>query len=109
MTEFIDVLTSGGLLHPDVLNARRFSANGIRFDNVDGEQCIADSRNIAYLGMMALVLPSRFLAVTPPDNIMSTEYMMTTQIPYGSPFLEVRIPPEEDDVPCITTTRGGHG
>ncbi|MNU40326.1 hypothetical protein D3C71_290390 [compost metagenome] len=106
MTEFIDVLTPDGLLHPDVLKARRFVANGIRFDNVDGEQCIADSRNIAYLGMMALVRPSRFLAVTPPDHIMSTEYMMATEIPYGSPFLEVRIPPEEDDVPYIREHEG---
>ncbi len=106
MTEFIDVVTPDGLLLPDVLDARRFTANGIRFDNVDGEQCIADARNIAYLGTMALVRPSRFLAVTPPDNIMSTEYMMATEIPYGSPFLEIRIPPEEDDVPYIREHEG---
>lgn len=106
MTDFIDVLTPDGLLLPDVLQARRFSASGVRFDNVDGEQCIAHSRNIAYLGTMALVRPSRFLAVTPPGHIMSTEYMMTTEIPYGSPFLEVRIPPEEDDTPYIREHEG---
>jgi hypothetical protein len=106
MSSFIDVLTPDGLLLPAVLEARRFVANGVRFDNVDGEQCIAHSRNIAYRGTMALVRPSRFLAVTPPDNIFSTEYMMATENAFGSPFLEVRIPPEEDDVPYMWEHEG---
>jgi hypothetical protein len=106
MNDFIDVLSPDGLLLPEVLEARQFIANGIRFDNDDGEQCIAHARNIAYLGTMALVRPSRFLAITPLDHIMSTDYMMATENPFGSPFLEVRIPPEDDDVPYIREHEG---
>jgi hypothetical protein len=107
MESFIDVLSPDGKLLPEVLDARRFVANGVRFDNVDGEQCIAHARNIAYLGMMALIRPSRFLAIVPPDNIHSIDYMASTDRPYGSPFVEIRVPPDEGHgVPYVSEHEG---
>jgi hypothetical protein len=106
MGEFIDVIGPDGLLDPEILHARRFIANGVKFDNDEGEQCVGDARNIAYLGMMALMRPSTFLAVTPPDHIRSIDYMAATERPFGSPYLEVRIPIGDDDVPSIREHEG---
>jgi hypothetical protein len=106
MVEMIDVIDADGNLDIRVLKARRFSANGINFDNEIGEGCVSDALNIAYLGTVALIRPSVFLSVTPPDFIRSTEYLMKLETAFGSPYLDVNIPPENDDVPAIRSHEG---
>ena len=106
MQDFIDVLDADGCLRTEILGTRRFMANGVRFDNLEGEQCYSDAANIAYLGMMALVRPSVFLSLVSPERIQSTDYMASTPNPYGSPYLEVRIPHDDSDVPVIREHEG---
>lgn len=106
MSEFIDVVDADGNLTADVLKARRFTANGIRFDNRSGEACIGHALNIDYLGTIALVRPSRFLAVVPPDGIRSTDYMASLEAPFGSPYLEIKLSEDDDGLPGIREHEG---
>ncbi|NTF17370.1 hypothetical protein G6L37_02940 [Agrobacterium rubi] len=106
MHEYIDVIDASGNLTVDVLKAKRFVANGVRFDNIEGEGCISDALNVAYLGTVALMRPSRFLSVAPPDGIRSTNYMAAHERPFGSPYLEVRVPLEDDGLFSIREHEG---
>lgn len=106
MNEFMEALQDDGSLDPAILHAKRFSAHGIRFDNVYGEQCIGDAQNMAYMGVYVLMLPSQFLAVVPQDHIRSIDYMAGIEGPYGSPYLEISYPEDEDDVPFVREHEG---
>lgn len=106
MTEFIDILDDHGFLTEDVLTARRYMANGICFDNETGIGCIGDARNIAYLGSVALIRPSRFLAVVPPEDIRSIAYMEAQILPIGTPHLEVSLPHDDVGLPRIREHEG---
>lgn len=106
MSNFIDVTDESGSLTADVLKARRFTANGIRYDNIEGEGCIGHALNIDYLGTMALVRPSMFLAMTPAGGIRSTDYIASLEAPFGTPYLEVSIFPDGDRLPAVREHEG---
>lgn len=106
MTEFMNALQEDGSIDPAILHTKRFSANGVKFDNIDGEQCIGDARNIAHTGVVILMRPSLFLAVVPKDHIRSIDYMASTPNAFGSPHLEVRFS-EDGGIPPMVREHEG--
>lgn len=106
MIDYKDVIQRDGCLDPAVLNANRFMAHGILFDNVSGEACIGDARNMAYMGVYLLMTPTQFLCVVPQDHIRSADYMSNLEGPMGSPYLDIRYPEDEDEKPVVRAHEG---
>lgn len=96
-----------GSLDPALLERRRYTVRGIRFDNDIGEGAVPDARVIARTGAIVLMRPSVFLSLVPAEDIRSVDYLSQIDVPFGSPFIEFRIDEEDETVMPVVLQHEG--
>lgn len=86
---------------------QKFVSNGIAFDTLDGAGAVSDAHNVDYMGFLAMIRPSTFLALCAPlpEGRTHVDDIMDAGQPIGLPFLVVDL---QDETRSVRQHEGRH-